>query len=87
MKARRRFGWFLAALLMVAVSAGSVLAQDQENAPPQQYPNAGDNAPGSAATLPGRTRKILPDAWPVCSTCRVRFRCSPAASTTGSQPA
>jgi hypothetical protein len=45
MKARRRFGWFLVALLLVTISAGSVLAQDQDNAPPMQYPNAGGGAP------------------------------------------
>src|SRR5271166_4510366 len=66
MKARRRFGWFLAALLLVAISAGSVLAQDPEIAslPPQQYPNAGDNAPGqnvpgqNAQDPPGRVARL-----------------------------
>ena len=53
MNARRRFGWFLAALLLVAVSAGSVLAQDQENAPPQQYPDVASNAPAQNFPPPG----------------------------------
>ena len=53
MKAQRRFGWLLAALLVFAIPTGSALAQDQENAPPQQYPNAGDNAPGQNVPPPG----------------------------------
>ncbi len=53
MKAQRRFGWLLAALLVFAIPTGSALAQDQENAPPQQYPNAGDNSPGQNVPTPG----------------------------------
>ena len=60
MKAQRRFGWLLAALLVVVLSAGSVLAQDAENVslPPQQYPNAGDNTP--APNAPGQTAQDPP---------------------------
>ena len=59
MKAQR-FGWLLAALLAVGLSAGSVLAQDAENVslPPQQYPNAGDNAP--APNAPGQAAQDPP---------------------------
>ena len=57
MKVQRRFGWLLAALLVVATSAGNVWAQDESvgNAPvmqypearttPAQYPDSGNNAP------------------------------------------
>jgi uncharacterized protein DUF6600/FecR-like protein len=47
MNARRRFQWFLAALLVVGISAGSALAQDESvgNAPVMQYPEARSNAP------------------------------------------
>ena len=60
MKTRRRFGWLFAALLLVAISAGSALAQDPENVslPPQQYPNAGSNAP--AQNAPGQNAQDPP---------------------------
>ncbi len=47
MKIQRRFRWLMAALLVVAISAGMALAQDEsaENAPVMQYPEAGNNAP------------------------------------------
>ena len=47
MKIQRRFRWLMAALLVVAISAGTALAQDDsaENAPVMQYPEAGNNAP------------------------------------------
>jgi FecR protein len=59
MKAQR-FGWLLAALLVVGLSAGSVLAQDAENVslPPQQYPSAGNNAP--AQNAPGQAAQDPP---------------------------
>jgi hypothetical protein len=53
MKSQRRFGWFLAALLVVAISVGSVLAQDQESAPPEQYPTTASNAPAQQYPSPG----------------------------------
>jgi hypothetical protein len=62
MKARRRFGWFLVALLLVAISAGSVLAQDQQNAPPQQYPNAGGAAPQQYPNAGGAPAQQHPNA-------------------------
>jgi len=61
MKVRRRFGWFLVALLLVAISAGSARAQGPENVslPPQQYPNAGGNNPGqNAQDPPGRVARL-----------------------------
>jgi len=59
MKARWRFEWLLAALLLVAISAGGALAQDQENAPPQPYPNAGGNFPGqNSQDPPGRVARL-----------------------------
>ncbi len=66
MKAEWRFEWLFAALLLVAISAGSAVAQDPENVslPPQQYPNAGDNAPGqnapgqNAQDPPGRVARL-----------------------------
>jgi len=46
MKTRRLFGCLFAALLLVGISAGSVLAQDQVNVPqPQQYPDTASNIP------------------------------------------
>ena len=48
MKSRRQFGWILTALLFVAISAGSVLAQDQPNGPPQASPSVqNDEGPGA----------------------------------------
>ena len=44
MKTRQLFGWLLAALLLVGISAGSLLAQDQVIVP-QPSPNAGSNVP------------------------------------------
>src|SRR5271165_4106013 len=61
MKVRRRFGWFLVALLLVTISAGSALAQAPQSVslPPQQYPNAGGNAPGqNAQDPPGRVARL-----------------------------
>ena len=72
MNSQRRFGWLLVALLVVGLSAGSVLAQDQgpdtapplqypdagTNVPPQQYPSAGTNAPGQNA--PGQNAQDPP---------------------------
>jgi FecR protein len=47
MNSRRRFQWLLAALLVVGISAGSALAQDEsvQNAPVMQYPEASNNTP------------------------------------------
>ena len=57
MKSQRRFGWWLVALLVVALSAVGVLAQDEsQDSPPSmqypklqnvptQYPDQGSNAP------------------------------------------
>ena len=44
MNLRRRLEWLLAALLVVVISAGSALAQDEsvQNAPVMQYPEAGN---------------------------------------------
>jgi len=44
MKTRQLFGWLFAALLLVGITAGSVLAQDQVNVP-QPYPNGASSAP------------------------------------------
>ena len=45
MTVQRRIGWLLAALLVVAMSAGSVLAQDQDSAPVMQYPESASSTP------------------------------------------
>ena len=45
MKTRQLFEWLLAALLLVGISAGSVLAQDDQVIVPQPSPNDGSNVP------------------------------------------
>jgi hypothetical protein len=51
MKLQRLFPWLLAALLVVGISTGRALAQDQsaENAPVMQYPEAANNLPPQAS--------------------------------------
>ncbi len=61
MKSRRRFEWILAALLFIALSAGAVLAQDQESAPPPASPSAQQGDSGQGAPQqdpPGRVARV-----------------------------
>jgi hypothetical protein len=60
MKTRRRLEWWLAALLVVGMSTGSGLAQDQVNAPPRQYPDAGSQYPNSGNNNPGQNAQDPP---------------------------
>ncbi len=52
MKSRWRFGWILATLLVVGISAGLLLAQDQENAQLPANPSVQDNTPDNSAPGP-----------------------------------
>src|SRR5271165_6744028 len=61
MKVQRRFGWLLASLLAVGISAGSVLAQDQGGVPVMQYPEAANSAP---AQYPDSGNNAPPQQYP-----------------------
>ncbi|MGO9516996.1 MAG: DUF6600 domain-containing protein, partial [Candidatus Korobacteraceae bacterium] len=63
MRFQRQFGWLLASLLVVGMSAGSVLAQDQgqDNAPVMQYPESAGNVP---AQYPDSGNNAPPQQYP-----------------------
>ena len=59
MNAQRRFGWLFATLLVAAISVGSALAQDQDSAPPLQYPSTESGAPTqNTQDPPGRVARL-----------------------------
>ncbi len=60
MKAKLRLQWLLGALLVVGMSAASVLAQDQVNAPPEQYPDAGSQPANAGGPAPGQNTQDPP---------------------------